>query len=250
MKGRTAALKHTAAITLAETEYQRCLALFRTLEPADWDRPTDCPGWDVRQMACHMLGMAEMVTSVREMARQQGHAGRAARQSGRAEVDELTELQVDEKSNWTPSMIIERWASQGPRAAAGRRRIPSPLRGLKGGTQRVNGADEPWTMGYITDVILTRDPWMHRIDITRATGATLVLTADHDGVLVADVINEWSDRHGKDYTLTLEGTAGGTWTVGANGPEIRADAVEFCRALSGRRSQLSSDDILSTEVPF
>ena len=69
----------------------------------------------------------------------------------------------------------------------------------------------------MTDVIFTRDPWMHRIDISRATGRPLDLTADHDGVIVADVVAEWSDRHGKDFTLTLDGPAGGTWTVGANG---------------------------------
>lgn len=37
---------------------------------------------------------------------------------------------------------------------------------------------------------------MHRIDISRATGRPLTLTADHDGVLVADVVHEWAGRHG------------------------------------------------------
>jgi hypothetical protein len=51
---------------------------------------------------------------------------------------------------------------------------------------------ERWTFAYMTDVILTRDPWMHRMDITRATGTEPQLTAEHDGVLVA----EWAQRHG------------------------------------------------------
>ena len=251
MKPRTAALDHATANRLAATEYQRCLDLLRTLAPEDWSTPTDCPAWDVRQIAAHLLGMVEMAASVPEMMRTQRLADRAAARSGRASIDELTGLQVAERAAWTPSMIIERFTARAPQAVAGRRRIPGLLRGLRlPGTQHVNGADEPWTAGYLTDVILTRDPWMHRIDICRATGAPLVLSADHDGVIVADVVAEWTDRHGKDYTLALDGPAGGSWTVGTNGPRLGADAIEFARALSGRPSELDSDHLLSTDVPF
>ncbi len=251
MKPRTAALDHATADRLAATEYRRCLDLLRTLAPQDWGTITDCPEWDVRQLAAHLLGMVEMAASMREMMRTQRLADRAAVRSGRASVDELTKLQVAERATWTPSRIIEKFATQAPRAVAGRHRIPGVLRGIRmPGTQHVNGADEPWTIGYLTDVILTRDPWMHRIDISRATGAALVLSADHDGVIVADVVAEWSDRHGKDFILDLDGPAGGTWTVGDNGPRLRTDAIEFARAVSGRPSDLSSDHLLSTNVPF
>ncbi len=64
-------------------------------------------------------------------------------------------------------------------------------------------------MGYLLDVILTRDPWMHRVDIARATGRDLVLTPEHDGRIVADVVAEWARRHGQPFTLTLTGPAGG-----------------------------------------
>jgi hypothetical protein len=37
--------------------------------------------------------------------------------------------------------------------------------------QLVAGRPESWSIGYLIDVILTRDPWMHRIDLTRATAA-------------------------------------------------------------------------------
>ena len=56
---------------LAATEYERVAALLDQLEPAQWAAPTDCPGWDVRAMAGHMLGMAQMAATVPEMARQQ-----------------------------------------------------------------------------------------------------------------------------------------------------------------------------------
>jgi hypothetical protein len=58
------------------------------------------------------------------------------------------------------------------------------------------------------------------------------LTADHDGVIIADVVGEWADRHGKDFYLNLTGPVGGTWTVGAAGPHIELDAIAFCRAVA------------------
>ena len=63
---RTAALPRDTAMRLAATEYQRLLDLLRALGPEDWTRPTECPGWDVRAMAAHTLGMVEMAASIRE----------------------------------------------------------------------------------------------------------------------------------------------------------------------------------------
>jgi len=88
---------------------------------------------------------------------------------------------------------------------------------------------------------------MHRVDIARASGTALQLTAEHDGVLVADVVAEWSARHGQPYTLRLTGPAGGTWSSGVDGPQVELDAVEFCRVLSGRET---GTGLLATEVPF
>ncbi len=82
--------------------------------------------------------------------------------------------------------------------------------------------------GFLLDIVLTRDPWMHRVDITRATKAQQVLTAEHDGVLVADVVEEWATRHARPCTLTLTGPVGGQWSAGSGGPNIELDAVEFC----------------------
>ena len=113
--------------------------------------------------------------------------------------------------------------------------------------QPAGDAEEQWTFGYLIDVILTRDTWMHRIDATRATGAPLRLTPDHDGVIVADVVREWAGRHGQPFTLTLTGPAGGTWSAGTSGPLLSLDAVGFCRALSGRGPR---DGLLTVPVPF
>jgi uncharacterized protein (TIGR03083 family) len=246
MKPRSSALPRSTALRLAATEYERCAALFRKLQPADWSAQTDCPAWDVRQMASHMLGMVEMAASVREGVRQQVKAARAG-----GGIDALTALQVAERSTWSPEEITERFAQRARYAVRGRRRIPTVLRKrTMPERERVNGADETWTFGYLFDVILTRDPWMHRIDISRATQAPLELTPDHDGVIVADVVAEWADRHGKEFDLTLTGPAGGHWVVGLNGPHLTLDAVDFCRVLAGRPGVVDLGTLMSTQIPF
>ena len=88
---------------------------------------------------------------------------------------------------------------------------------------------------------------MHRTDIAAATGAPLTLTADHDGVLVADIVQEWATRHGQSCSLTLTGPAGGFWSWGSGGQELQLDAVTFCRALAGRGP---AEGLLAVEVPF
>jgi len=88
---------------------------------------------------------------------------------------------------------------------------------------------------------------MHRIDISRATERPLELTADHDGVLVKDVVNEWAARHGQPCSLRLRRAAGGSWTFGAGGPALDLDAIDFCRPLSGREP---ATDLLAPQVPF
>ena len=69
-------------------------------------------------------------------------------------------------------------------------------------------------------------------DLPGRTGTPLHLTADHDGAIVADLVAEWSDRHGKDFVLTLTGPAGGTWAACENGPAMTLDAMDFCRAVA------------------
>ena len=177
------------------------------------------------------------------------HQLRAGRKAAgdRPDIDGMTEVQVRERMDLAPDQITERLAELAPRAARARARVPGLVRGR---TMKVEvaGVMEPWTLGYLFDVIPTRDTWMHRVDVSRATGRPMVLTAAHDGRLVADVVAEWASRHGRPFELTLTGAAGGVFTSGAAGEgEQLADAVEFCRILSGRGAGAG---LLTQEVPF
>lgn len=240
---RPPALDRDTASRLAATEYERFVAVLRDLDPPDWSRPTECTGWDVRAMAAHVLGMAEMAASVREMARQSRLAGKAG-----GGIDALTALQVREHADLDGAAIVAGLAATAPRAVRGRRRTSRVAGRIKLPEEQVVGPDrEWWRIGFLVDVVLTRDVWMHRGDVCRATGRELQLTPGHDGVLVADVVAEWAQRHGRPYRLRLTGPAGGEWSSGTDGEESELDAVEFCRMLSGRGS---GPGLLSQQVPF
>jgi uncharacterized protein (TIGR03083 family) len=242
------ALDRRTAMRLAATEYRRMADALAGLGPDDWTLATDCPDWDVRQMACHMVGMAAMATGPREQRRQQRLAAAEVAAHGTDPLDALTGLQVSERASWKPADVVAGARRVGPKAARGRRLTPAFVRRRRlPAPQTVDGRVEHWSIGFLTDVILTRDPWMHRMDLARATGRAPELTADHDGVIVADVVAEWAARHGTPYRLTLTGPAGGAWAAGEGGEELELGAVDFCRALSGRGD---GHGLLGTSVPF
>lgn len=242
------AVAQDEAELLAATEYARFVDQMRTLEGDDWTQQTDCPMWDVRAMAGHSVGMLSDFTSLRSVIRRMRAATSAARAAGGEVVDSMTALQVADHAALTPAELITRAEYNGPKAARWRTHAPRLLRRMPL-KQKVGGRDETWRIGFLLDTILTRDPWMHRVDIARATGRDLVLTAEHDGRIVADVVSEWARRHGQPFTLTLTGPAGGEYTSGGNGrgEQITIDAVEFCRTLSGRAT---GRGLLAQEVPF
>lgn len=244
------ALDRETAMRLAATEYDRLADLLAELKPEEWRLATECPAWDVRAMAGHCVGMAQMVTTLRETARQMMSAMRATKRSGEAQIDELTGLQVREHAHLADGEVAPALRATGRAAVEGRRRVPRLIRAMTF-TEDGGGEPEKWRVGFLLDTILTRDPWMHRGDISRATGRELHLTADHDGRIVADVVAEWAARHGRPFDLTLTGPAGGRWQDGVGGERLELDAVEFCRTLSGRAQGGSGPaGLLATAVPF
>jgi uncharacterized protein (TIGR03083 family) len=233
---------------LAATEFARGAELLDRLEPRHWSAPTVNTGWDVRATAGHMVGMIEMMSSLSKLIRQQVAAQRAARRSGaQVSIDELTALQVRLNAMLTPTGLIAKWRALAPKAVRGRRRMSAVLgnRAMPE-SQLVGGQLEAWTFGYLLDVILTRDPFMHRLDIHEATGIPPHVTPEHEGRIVENVVREWAERHGKPYSLELTGPAGGVWGSD-DGERIQLDALDFCRILSGRGP---ATGLLTTAVPF
>jgi uncharacterized protein (TIGR03083 family) len=229
------------ATAVAATEYRRFADVLDALTPADWSRPTACPAWDVRRLAAHVLGATEANGSLAEML----HQLRRGRRGTTVEVDAVSGAQVRERQDLDPDELRRRFRRAVPAAVGGRVRWSR----LAGAVRMRVGepVHETWPVRYLMDVIYTRDVWMHRIDICRAIGRAPLLIREHDGRVVADVVADWAGRHRRPFDLTLDGPAGGRFVAGTAGSPVAADAVEFCRTLSGRAR---GQGLLATAVPF
>jgi uncharacterized protein (TIGR03083 family) len=227
----------------AAAEYRRMLELIRTLDDGDWTRPTDCAAWDVRAMLGHLVGAAEGWASPIELIHQYRLGAKLLKRGeadGHLPVDGANAVQVRDRADATTADLIARYERATPGALRWRRR----LRWIPVSMQDDGGR---FTMRELFEVILTRDTWMHRVDITRATGREMTLTPEHDGRIVADCVLDWAEKHGRPFSLVLGGPAGGRFDVGTGGPDIEIDAIEFVRALSGRGVR---EEILGTRVVF
>lgn len=234
---RIPGIDHAEAMSITETENARLLSQLRSLSEVQWRAATDCTGWTVRDVVVHLIGSAHGQASPIEFLRQV-RAGRrlTAEIGGGHWVDGLNEAQLRGRADWPAAELPDRWAQHSAAALRARRRMPAPIRALPllpiGSALGTHIGWQP--LRYLFDMGFTRDVWMHRIDIARAAGIEPELSAEHDGRIIADIVAEWSRRHGRPFTLTLTGPAGGSFHAGDGGPEQDVDAVEFARILSGR----------------
>lgn len=234
------------AMREAEEAYRRFAEAAAGLAPEQWSLPTDCTGWDVRTMAGHVLGAMRSAASVRELVVQQREIRARVRREGGSETDAMTAVQVDRTADLSTDELVAALRATVVPAARGRRRTPGLLRRRVSLDVEVPGLAERWTLGYLNDVVLTRDAWLHRVDLARAVGVGPELTPDHDGWVVAGVAVEWLERHGEPVDLVLTGPAGGRFGDPA-AAELRLDAVEFCRITSRRER---GEGLLDVAVPF
>lgn len=233
-------------VRLAQTEAERWIANVRGFSPQDWESPSGCEGWTVSDLVRHCIGQAEQLASFRVALRQARAGRRLAR--GRALIDGITEHQVASRADLPPARLVRDLEAALPRAVRARERWPrtSSRLGMRIEVPDPRGVvKERWTFAYMSQV-MTRDLWMHRVDLDRAGVRPLELTPGHDGRIVADVVADWARRHGGPFDLTLTGPAGGHWRVPGDGPVIEQDAVTFCKGLFGRAPSPAYD----VSVPF
>lgn len=219
-------MKYDQWMGVAAREYELLFALLHSLKLEDWDRLTGCAPWTVRDIVAHLDGAACANASIREQLRQQ-RAGKAV-QAGRERMVAVNAVQIAERAALPASVLLadlEAHAAHGLKARSG---LPGPLRRIRLPLPAPLG----WaSLGYLQGAIYTRDAWMHRIDISRAVNRAPELSAEHDGAIVADLVESWAGT--APATLNLTGPAGARCAAGS-GPPV--DAVDFARALSGRGS--------------
>ena len=205
------------------------VAELRELSADEWARATDCPAWDVRQIAAHVAGALDEGAHMRVMIR---HSLGAKRRGGPF-VDGLNAGQVADRPHRSGPEIADEIERLAPKAARKRRTTPGLVRGrtAPGGVLRPGS-----TMAYLMDVIYQRDVWMHRVDTARATGRAL-RPASSDAEVVGQVIRDLAlDWPGPAAVLELTGPGAGRWLLGSGEPAgtARIDSVEYLRLLADR----------------
>lgn len=248
-------LAHDEAGVMAREELQRFLALVETLSGDDWEQPTDCTEWSVRDILAHQAGAYAGFASWSEFK----HQITARPAAGQMQVDALNQRQLADRAGRTPVDLIGELREVGPKAIRTRQRLPWAIRkmmvplGAPLGTIPVE---------YLTDLIYTRDTWMHRADISRATGRLFNQTAEHDGRVTAlvarDLAHALKDTlRGRTAVFDLGGAAGGRYRIGTMAEPtviVKMDVVDFNRLASGRLTPQAAKDqgrvILSGDRSF
>ena len=241
--------RRTDAREVALSVYDDLISLVASLEGPEWAASTECPGWDVSDMVGHLIGMGEACASVREMVRQQVGGRRHASEYNGNPLDAMNARQISKHASLSSAERVSRLREVAADAVKGRMATPSLVRAVTisvAPTGSTAGFPTKAKMGYLMDAILTRDAWLHRIDIARAIGRGLELS-DVDARVVSDVVGEWARAHRQPVEVILGGPAGGKFVQGVGGERVEMDAVEFCRVLSGRAA---GSGLLETKVWF
>ncbi|HEX6685060.1 MAG TPA: maleylpyruvate isomerase family mycothiol-dependent enzyme [Candidatus Limnocylindrales bacterium] len=222
------------AVDLGLEELDRAIRLLRSLDGGDWAKPTDCTGWSVHDVVAHMVGQFEGAARPDRLLRR---VRAARRMPGVSVLDGHNQLQVRQRAGLRPAELAEQMQAWGRRGITRLGRIPRPIRGMRLSRlfpEAVEMVED--SLDYLIRVIGPRDPWMHRLDICRATGRA-VEPDGHDARIVEQIVLDlmiaWA---GPPVTLALDGPAGGKWVVGEGVPvaEVCGDAIEWCRRVSGR----------------
>lgn len=220
------------------------------LAPEQWDAPTECARWTVREVVAHVIASAEHQRRPERM--MAGMTLGRLRYRGLSALDAVNERGVDRHRGKSPGELVaalREWAGQG--VGPHRLRV-LPVRYGKMPSY-ANGA-------YLFDVIYPRDTWMHRHDIARALGTAPAQDPTDADVVVQVVRDIGLTWRGPDLVLELTGPEGGVWVLeslldpAGPGPgaerevpdtRVTLPAVELLHHLSGREA----DPHLFDDVP-
>jgi uncharacterized protein (TIGR03083 family) len=151
--------------------------------------------------------------------------------------DAVNAFQLRERADKTPQELIAELRHVGPLAA---RKWAYRFRPLKPFSLPHRDAGR-LSFRHLMWVIHSRDTWMHRLDVCRATKNEFMQTAEHDGRIAELVMLDVADNLDRKYEgptlgFHLTGIAGGTWKVGSGEPAatIQMDVLAFNIFASGR----------------
>ena len=205
-------IAHDEAMQIAEAENAKVRRAATSASKMPTGRsPRTARVWDVQALAAHVVGSAAGQASPREFLRQVSKGRPLTAEAGEYWWDGMNELQVRERATRRADQLIAEWETA-RRALRARQRLPRPIARLPLLSLPAPVGRQP--VSYLFDIGFTRDVWMHRIDLARATGKPLDVDRPHDGRIVADIVAEWAGTHGEPFTLALDGPAGGSYRSG------------------------------------
>ena len=207
---------------------EQMLRLLRTLDDEEWNAPTDCDRWTVKDIVAHLIGWAECFASFKEFRHQFAASIKRRKELGNP-VNAQNEQQVEDRRHLTPEQIIDRFEVALTRFLSFRMNVGKFMHYMPYYDPSIIKYSN---IGYISRVIFTRDMFMHRIDIACATNRPVPLERE-DHALMADVLRDWARRHDIDATIDLGEL--GIFVAGQGGrARIVGDAPTFARVMTGR----------------
>ncbi|TCC60379.1 maleylpyruvate isomerase family mycothiol-dependent enzyme [Kribbella pittospori] len=239
-----------------DAEIQAWHELLASIEGTEWKRRTVCDEWDVADIAGHLIGQAEDVITPWSFPRRFRKGKRVY--PGIPRFDAHMMVQADEHRGTPPAELRALFDTRWGKATRKISRNPELFRRI---TMQADGFPR-MSLGYVHDVLLARDLWMHRDDICQALGRSFdagPYAEEIVGQVMYDVVDGpyWDDR--PTVVLELTGQGGGTYRLGRDEPVGRAavDAVGYMRTLSGRDDApvvsgdaAAVDAVSSCRMPF
>ncbi|WBQ07058.1 maleylpyruvate isomerase family mycothiol-dependent enzyme [Kribbella sp. CA-293567] len=252
---RAAARRHR------DTELTAWHDLMSSLDDAEWKRPTVCAGWDVADIVGHLCGQAEEVSKPWAYPLRDRRARRVYPDVGLLDAHML--IQADDHRGTPYAELRTRFDKVWSKATRTISRNPALLRRLQIKVEGVPGFEQ-LELGYIQDILLARDLWMHRDDVCQALGRDFD-AGPYAGEVVAQVMLDLVDGPfwpGTPVVLILTGQGGGSYRLGQGEPiaTVSTDAVGYLRTVSGRDDQpvvvvvdgdpLGAEAVAGCRMPF
>jgi uncharacterized protein (TIGR03083 family) len=194
----------TDTMQMARDEREEFAALLEGLTPQQWNNPTLCESWIVREVAVHTVSYDELTTG--------GLVGRFLK--GRLNTDRINAIGVADYADRAPEQIIA--------------------------MIRANTEPHGLTGGFGGRIALT-DGMIHQQDIRRSIGLPRTIDAERlrtalDFARFAPTIRgAWRARGVRLVATDLD------WAYG-RGPEVRGSGEALLMAMAGRRAALADVD--------
>ncbi|MGW7684485.1 maleylpyruvate isomerase family mycothiol-dependent enzyme [Kribbella sp. NPDC054772] len=241
-----------------DAELEAWHELLASVEGDEWQRRTVCDAWDVADVAGHLIGQAEDVNRPLSFPRRYRKAKRVY--PGVLRIDAHMMVQADEHRGTAPAELRTTFDQVWAKAT---RKISTELALMRRMSMTIDGFESvKLSLGYIHDILLARDLWMHRDDVCQALGRPFDPGPNAEEIVAQvmyDVIDGpwWGERPAVEVELT--GAGGGTYQLGRGAPVGHAavDAVAYMRTVSGRDDApavsgdpVAAEAVASCRMPF